>query len=114
MATRYVNVDRETAMLLPVDLREGVEEDDLVHFVIEAVEGLDLRGAAGSQRGTGSEQYPPAMMLALLAYSYATGVFSSRRIERSTYVNVAVRYLCADTHPDHDTIAKFRRENLGL
>lgn len=114
MATRYVNVDRETAMLLPVDMRDWVEEDDLVHFGIEAVEDLDLRGAASNSRGTGSAQYPPAMMLALLVYSYATGVFSSRRIERNTYVNVAVRYLCADTHPDHDTIAKFRRDNLGL
>jgi hypothetical protein len=54
------------------------------------------------------------MMLALLIYAYATGVFSSRRIERATYESVAVRYLCANHHPDHDTIAKFRRENEAL
>lgn len=114
MATRFVNIDRQTPLLLPVDLREWVAEDDFVHFVIEAVEGLDVRAAAVNERGSGSEQYPPGLMLALLIYSYAGGVFSSRRIERSTYVNVAVRYLCADTHPDHDTIATFRRTHRGL
>ena len=114
MATKLVNIDRRTPLLLPVDLRDWVAEDDFVHFVLEAVEGLDVRSARVNERGTGSAQYPPGMLLALLVYSYATGVFSSRRIERSTFLNVAVRYVCADTHPDHDTIATFRRENLAL
>ena len=94
-------------MLLPCDLREWVAADDLVHFVLEAVNEVDLRGAV-SERGTGSEQYPPRMMLGLLIHSYATGVFSSRKIERLTHQDVSVRYLCANTHPDHDTIARFR------
>lgn len=64
-----------------------------------------------NRRGSGSEQYPPRMMLALVIYSYANGVFGSRRIERSTYRDIAVRYLTGDTHPDHDTICAFRREN---
>lgn len=64
--------------------------------------------------GTGSTQYPPKRMLALLIRSYATGVFSSRRIERQTYESVAVMLICANTHLDHDTIAKFRRENGEL
>ena len=63
-------------------------------------------------RGTGSEQYPPHMLLGLLIYSYATGTFGSRRIEQSTYDSVPVRLLTADTHPDHDTICAFRRNNL--
>ncbi len=67
-----------------------------------------------NERGTGSEQYPPAMMLALLVYSYATGTFGSRRIEQSTHDSVPVRLLTADTHPDHDTICSFRRENKAL
>jgi len=113
MSERYVNIDRDTPMLLPCDLREWVSEDDLVHFVIEAVEGLDLATFRVNARGTGSEQYPPRMMLALLIYSYANGVFSSRRIERMTYSHVVFRYLCANRHPDHDTIAKFRRENFA-
>jgi hypothetical protein len=62
-------------------------------------------------RGSGSKQYPPRMMLALLIYCYSNGVFASRRIERATYRDVAVRYLTGDTHPDHDTICEFRREN---
>lgn len=114
MSARYVNIDRDTPLLLPCDLREWVAADDLVHFVLEAVNEVELGGAALSERGTGSEQYPPRMMLALLIYCYATGVFSSRRIERLTYQHVSVRYLCADTHPDHDTIAAFRVRHREL
>jgi transposase len=73
-----------------------------------------LSRARTNERGTGSAQYPPSMMLGLLIYSYATGTFSSRRIETLTYENVAVRYLTGDTHPDHDSICKFRRENKDL
>jgi transposase len=112
MAARFVNVDRDTPMLLPPDLRDWVADDDMVHFVITAVEGMRLSTLKVNHRGTGSEQFPPRMMLALLIYCYANGLFSSRRIERATYRDVAVRYLTADTHPDHDTICTFRRENF--
>jgi transposase len=112
MPARFVSVDRDTPMLLPPDLREWVPEDDLVHFVIEAVDRLPLESFRVNHRGTGAEQFPPYMMLALLIYSYANGLFSSRKIERATHRDVAIRYLCAGTHPDHDTICKFRRENL--
>ena len=109
---RMVNIDRNTPMLLPPDLREWVPADDMVHFVIEAIGGMSFPSLRINRRGTGSEQYPPKMMLALLIYCYANGIFSSRRIERATYRDVAVRLLAADTHPDHDTICKFRRENF--
>ena len=112
--TRYVNIDRDTPLLLPPDLRDWVPADHLVHFVIDAVELIDTRAAPVNARGTGSEQYPPGMLLALLVYSYATGTFSSRQIERASYENVAVRLLCADTHPDHDTLCTFRRKNGPL
>lgn len=98
-------------MLLPPDLRDWVEEDDLVHFIIQGVERLPMDKFALNQKGCGDAQYPPHMMLALLIYCYANGIFSSRRIQRATYRDVAVRYLTADTHPDHDTICKFRRVN---
>lgn len=100
-------------MLLPCDLREWVADDALVHFVLEALNGVTVPDGAG-KRGSGSEEYPPLMMLGLLVYSYATGVFSSRKIERLTYESVSVRYLCANTHPDHDTIATFRRSHHDL
>ncbi len=101
-------------MLLPPDLRDWVPEKHMVHFVLEATERLDLRCFEVNWRGSGSAQYPPGMLLALLVYCYATGRFGSRRIEEATYSDVAVRYLCADTHPDHDTICTFRKKNGEL
>src|ERR1700676_3130985 len=114
MAERYVDIDRRTPMLLPVDLREWVAKDTLARLIIDAIEQCDLRRAVTNDRGSGSLQYPPGMMVSLLIYAYAHGVFSSRRIEQLSYENLSVRYLCANTHPDHDTIAKFRRENSAL
>lgn len=111
---KFVNIDRDTPLLLPPDLRDWVAADHLVHFVIDAMDAVDTSMAVVNERGSGSAQYPPAMLLALLVYSYATGAFSSRQIERSTYENVAVRLLCADTHPDHDTLCVFRRKNAAL
>jgi len=112
--TRLVNVDRNTPMLLPPDLREWVSNDDLAHFIVDALGVLDLSSARLNERGTGDRQYPPGMMLGLLIYCYAQGIFRSRQIQRATYQNVSVRYLAGNTHPDHDTIAKFRRENALL
>jgi len=114
MNARFVNVDHDTLLLLPPDMREWVPENHLVHFVIDAVGQLEVRAAKVNERGSGDEQYPPQMMLGLLIYCYASGVFSSRAIEAMTYDSVAVRYLCGDTHADHDTICAFRRENRGL
>ncbi len=108
----FVQADPNQPLLLPIDLREWVPADDMVHFVLEAVEQVPLAHFQVNTRGSGSKQYHPRMMLALLIYCYANGVFGSRRIEASTYRDIAVRYLCADTHPDHDTICKFRRENV--
>lgn len=102
-------------MLLPVDMRDWLPEDHIVHFILDAVDSLNLQGFRVNVRGTGSEQYPPGMMLGLLVYCYATGRFSSREIELATYSDVAVRYICGGSHhPDHDTICTFRRENRAL
>jgi len=98
-------------MLLPCDLRDWLPPDHIVHFILEAVEQLPLGVFACNARGTGSEQYPPAMMLALLIYCYATGRTGSRTIEAATHSDVAVRYVCANTHPDHATICEFRTQN---
>lgn len=114
MAARFITVDRDTQLLMPPDMRGWVPENHLSHFILEAVEGFDTSAAKVNHRGSGDAQYPPTMMLALLIYSYSSGVFSSRGIELSTYDSVAARVLCADTHPDHDTICAFRRENKPL
>jgi transposase len=114
MAARYLVIDHDTPMLLPPSLRDWLPPDHLVHVIMDAVEELDLSRAQVNQRGSGDAQYPPGMLLGLLIYSYATGTFSSRAIERHSYDHVAVRYLCGDTHPDHDTICEFRRRNGEL
>jgi len=114
MAAKFVSIDHDSPLLLPPDLRDWLPDDHMVHFIMDAVTALDLRSARVNVNGTGSAQYPPSMMLGLLIYCYSTGSFSSRRIETLTYENVAVRFLCADTHPDHDSICKFRRDNKEL
>lgn len=114
MAERLVNVDRSTPMLLPPDMREWLPADHIAHFIIDALESLETSSAKVNQRGTGNEQYPPRLMLGLLLYGYVTGRFSSREIERATHGDVAMRYLAADMHPDHDTICTFRRNNHAL
>ncbi len=111
MATRFVNLDRLTPMFLPCDLRDWVPEDHIVHFILDAVEQISTEHFRVNQRGTGSEQYPPTMMLALLIYCYVTGRFGSRAIEAATHSDVAVRYLCANHHPDHASICAFRTAN---
>ena len=112
MSAKFINVDRDTPMLFPPDLRDWLPEDSMVHFIIDAVETLDLKNFSVNNRGSGSAQYPPSMMLSLLVYCYATGRFSSREIEHASYYDVAVRYICGgDKHPDHDTICTFRLKN---
>ena len=111
--SNFVDCDREQAFLLPSDLRDWIPADDLGHFVIEAVERVDLGAFKVNHRGTGSAQYHPRIMLALMIYCYANGTFSSRRIERATHRDIGVRFVAANRHPDHDTIARFRRENFA-
>ena len=105
--SKFVRVDREQPYLLPPDMREWLPEDDLAHFVVEAVERGGMRHFRVNALGTGSAQYHPRMMLALLIYCYANGIFSSRRIERAAYRDIGVRYVTANRQPDHDTICKF-------
>jgi transposase len=114
MAARFVNIDYDTPLFLPPNLRDWVPAGHLAHFILEAVAEMDLRQVRVNDRGSGCPQYPPRMLLALLLYCYATGVFSSRRIERAALDSVPVRMICGGTHPDHDTICTFRRENKAL
>ena len=105
-------VDRDTGFLLPPSVDEWLPERHLARFVVEVVGGLNLRAMIGSYRGGGEAAYHPHLLLGILVYGYATGVFSSRKLERATYDSVAFRFIAANQHPDHDTIAAFRRRFL--
>ena len=105
-------IDRDTGFLLPPSVDEWLPERHLARFVVEVIAGLDLRAMTGSYRGSGEASYHPELLLGLIIYGYATGVFSSRKLERATYDSVAFRFVVANQHPDHDTIAAFRRRFL--
>jgi transposase len=104
--------DRQTGFLMPPSIDEWLPPRHLARFVVEVVDSLDLQAMSRSYRGSGSASYHPAALLSLLIYGYATGVFSSRKLERATYDSVAFRFITANDHPDHDTIATFRRRFL--
>ena len=110
--SNFRTIDRETGFLLPPSVDDWLPERHLARFVVEVIDGLDLSAMSRSYRGTGSASYHPALLLGILVYGYATGVFSSRKLERATYDSVAFRFIAANDHPDHDTIATFRRRFL--
>jgi len=104
--------DRKTDFLMPPSVDEWLPERHLARFIVDVVEDLDLRSMTGSYRGSGSASYHPTVLLSILVYGYAIGVFSSRKLERATYDSVAFRFIAGNEHPDHDTIATFRRRFL--
>ena len=110
--SKFIQCDRKTPYLLPPSLQDWLPEDHLARFVVEIVSQLDLSALEKAYRGKGSKPYHPEILLALLFYGYATGMFASRKLERATYDSVAFRYIAANTHPDHDTIATFRKRFL--
>jgi transposase len=109
--TGFLPFSRDQAFLLPPDAKDWLPADDVAHFVVAAVERVPLGAFAVRPIPGGKAQYHPRLLLALLIYAYANGIFSSRRIERATYRDLGVRYVAANLHPDHDTIAAFRRAN---
>ena len=109
--TGFVPFSRDQAFLLPPDAKDWLPADDVAHFVVAAVDRVPLGAFAVRPVPGGKAQYHPRLLLALLIYCYANGIFSSRRIERATHRDLGVRYVAANLHPDHDTIAAFRRAN---
>ena len=105
-------INRDMDFLMPPSVDEWLPQRHLARFVVEVIEGLDLRAMTGSYRGSGEASYHPRLLLGLIIYGYAIGVFSSRNLERATYDSVAFRFIAANEHPDHDTIATFRRRFL--
>ena len=110
--SNFRTIDRQTGFLLPPSVDEWLPEKHLARFVVEVVDGLDTSAMSSAYRGSGSASYHPRLLLGILIYGYATGVFSSRKLERATYDSVAFRFIAANDHPDHDTIAAFRRRFL--
>jgi transposase len=110
--SRFKAVDRDTAYLLPPSVDEWLPQNHLARFVVEVIDQLDLSELTRQYAGRGSQAYHPAMLLGLLVYGYATGVHSSRKIERACHDSVAMRFIAANTQPDHDSIATFRRRFL--
>jgi len=109
--SNFIPFNRDQSFLLPPDLKEWLPADDVAHFIVAAVERVSMTSFQVPDRTGGKPQYHPRLMLALLIYGYANGIFSSRRMERATYRDIAVRFVAANLHPDHDTIAVFRRSN---
>ncbi len=110
---KFITADRHQISLLPPSIEEWLPENHLARFVVEVVEELDLSSIKASYGKTGGAPYAPQLMLGLLFYGYATGVFSSRKLEQASYDSVAFRFICGNHHPDHDSIATFRKRFLG-
>lgn len=102
-------INRDTGFLLPPSVDEWLPQRHLARFLVEVIDQLDLSQLEKSYRGSGLASYHPAMLLGLLIYGYATGIFSSRALERASYDSVAFRFIAGNDHPDHDTIANFRK-----
>lgn len=109
MATQFILIDRDTPYILPPCVQDSLPEEHMARFVVEIVDQLDLGTLSAVYAGKGKRPYHPAMLLALLFYGYATGVFSSRKLEKATYDSMAFKYICANENPDHDTINSFRK-----
>jgi transposase len=110
--SNFRSSDRHTGFLLPPSVDDWLPEKHLARFIVEVIERLNLAVLINSYRGSGSASYHPRILLGILIYGYATGVFSSRKLERATYDSVAFRFIAANEHPDHDTIAAFRKRFL--
>src|SRR4051812_20372631 len=110
--SKFRPVDRDTGFLMPPSVDEWLPRKHLARFVVDVIASLDLRAMVGRYRGSGEASYHPTILLGILVYGYATGVFSSRKLERATHDSVAFRFVAANQHPDHDTIAAFRRRYL--
>jgi transposase len=109
----FVPRDRDTSMLLPPNLQDWLPKNHLARFIVEVVEQMDLSHIEDSYSGQGGRRpFAPKMLVALLLYGYATGIFSSRKLEQACLDSVAFRYISANTSPDHDTIAAFRKRVL--
>ncbi len=112
MAVEFIPIDRDTPYMFPPCVQDYLPDDHLARFVVDIVDQLDLSHLSAVYTGRGSKPFHPVMLVSLLFYGYATGVVSSRKLEKASYDSIAFRYICANSNPDHDTIASFRKRFL--
>ena len=112
MSNQFINIHREESMTLPPNFEGWLSGDSLARFIVEIIEKLDTTKIESSYSGGGSQPYPPKMMLALIFYCYTNGIFSSRKIEKATYELLPVIFIANGYHPDHTSIAAFRKRFL--
>ena len=112
MHSDFLTADRDSLYLLPPSVQDWLPVNHLARFIVDIVAQLDLTPLRGAYDGRGCKAYDPEMLLGLLFYGYATGTFSSRKLELATYESIAFRYIAGNSHPDHDTIANFRKRFL--
>ena len=113
MTRRFSRVDYEKSLDQTVSIRDVLPPDHLARFIVPVISRLDLRAIYAQYAPVGGEAYAPELLLGLLFYGYATGVFSSRKIEKATYESIPFRFLAGGWHPDHDTMAHFRKTFLA-
>jgi transposase len=115
MSKSFRPYDIDQDFMFPPTLRDWLPSGHLAHFVSDLVDEIDLSALLAVYErgdGRGAPPYHPLMMTKLIVYGYCTGIYSSRRIETATYEQIAYRFLSCDQHPDHDSIAEFRRRHL--
>ena len=112
MARKYKTADYERTLELKISMRDVLPSEHLARFIVDIIAQLDLSEIYGQYSEQGAPPYAPEVLLGLLFYGYATGVFSSRKLEKATYEVIPFRFIAGDMHPDHDTIAHFRRQFL--
>jgi transposase len=113
MTRKFKTADYEKTLNLQISLRDVLPPDHLARFIVDVIAQLDLSGIYNQYSDQGAPPYAPELLLGLLFYGYATGVFSSRKIEQATYEVIPCRFIAGDMHPDHATIAHFRKQNLA-
>ena len=112
MSRKFRTANYEETLKQTISLREALPPQHLARFVVDIISQLDLSKIYGRYADTGGEPIAPEILLGLLFYGYMTGVFSSRKIEKATYENIPSRFIAGGLHPDHDTIANFRKTFL--
>ncbi len=110
--SNFRSIQRNVDFLFPPSMNDWLPEQHLARFIVEIVEQLDLKEMERAYGRSGSAAFHPALLLSILVYGYATGVFSSRKLEHATYDSVAFRFVAANEHPDHDTLNTFRKRFL--